>query len=178
MSMHKQSMALAVVAALAAVGVVLADDGPGLGEPLTAAEIEDGNFVVMPSGDGLPEGSGTAVEGEEIYRVHCLSCHGERGEGGLSDRLAGGHGSLDGSAPVRTVGSYWPYATTAFDYIRRAMPYQEPDVLSADEVYAVTAYLLYVNDIVERRERLDAATLPEVKMPNQDGFKWAWPDDR
>lgn len=160
-----------------AFGVALADESPGLGEPLSADAVAELNYVVMPDGSGLPVGGGSAVEGQRVFETHCIACHGEAGEGGINDRLAGGHGSLASAAPVRTVGSYWPHATTVFDYVRRAMPYQQPDLLSDDDVYAVTAYLLYVNGIVEEDERLDAESLPAVRMPNQDGFTWAWRPD-
>lgn len=151
-----------------------ADENPGLGQPLDADGLAAVDFVVMPDGDGLPPGGGDADEGEAVFATHCVTCHGEGGVGGINDRLAGGHGSVDSDEPVRTVGSYWPYATTVFDYVRRAMPYQQPDLLSDDDVYAVTAYLLYVNDIIDRGTRMDRESLPAVEMPNRDGFVWAW----
>lgn len=169
--------ALAGVIALtvaAGAATVHADESPDLGEPLSAEAIAELNYVVMPDGSGLPDGAGSAVEGERVFETHCIACHGAGGEGGINDRLAGGHGSLASAAPVRTVGSYWPHATTIFDYVRRAMPYQQPDLLSDDDVYAVTAYLLYVNGIVQKDERMSADALPKVRMPNQDGFSWAW----
>lgn len=152
----------------------LAQESPQLGEALTRAEVEAYDYVVLPDGTGLPAGSGTAREGRELYARHCLACHGEQGRDGINDRLAGGHGTLTGPDPDRTIGSYWPYATTVFDYVRRAMPYQQPGVLDDDEVYAVTAYLLYLNEIVGLEDRLDRATLPEIEMPNRDGFVWAY----
>ncbi|MDH4108575.1 MAG: c-type cytochrome [Gammaproteobacteria bacterium] len=164
---------------IALAGLVLpaaasAQDGPGLGEPLTAEQVAALDFVVMPDGSGLPDGSGDARTGAELYRQHCLACHGENGRDGVSDALAGGHGTIEGPVPEKTVGSYWPYATTVFDYIRRAMPYQEPGSLSEDEVYALTAYLLYLNEIVDEDQVLDRATLPAVRMPNRDNFVWAF----
>jgi len=156
---------------------VTANELPRLGEPLSHTEVDAVNFTVMPDGDGLPAGSGSAVEGRALYEQHCQACHGKQGEGTLNDRLVGGHGSLDGAQPVKTVGSYWPYATTLFDYLRRAMPYAAPGSLSNDETYAVTAYLLYLNDIVDEARVLNADTLPLVKMPNRDNFDWAWPDN-
>ena len=146
---------------------------PQLGRPLTDAEVVAVDFSVMPDGAGLPPGSGDAVQGELVYRQHCLACHGERGRDGINDRLAGGAGSLTSAAPVKTVGSYWPYATTLFDYIRRAMPYQSPGVLTDDQLYAVTAYVLHLNDILARDEVLDAERLPALEMPNRGGFVWA-----
>ena len=132
------------------------------------------DHVVTPDGDGLPPGSGNARLGEALYEQHCIACHGAGGENGINDRLAGGHGSIRSEQPVRTVGSYWPYATTIFDYLRRAMPYQDPGTLDDDEVYSLTAYLLYVNGIVDAETRIDAESLPNVKMPNRDNFVWAY----
>jgi len=154
--------------------VAIAQQRPNLGEPLSAEEVEAINFVVTPDGEGLPSGSGSVSEGAEVYAQHCLACHGEEGEAGINDRLAGGHGTMRSEAPVKTLGSFWPYATTVFDYVRRAMPYQDPGSLSDDEVYALTAYLLFINDIVEDDATLDADTLPEVAMPNKENFVWAY----
>jgi cytochrome c len=128
----------------------------------------------MPDGDGLPAGSGNAVRGRDIYEQNCLACHGDNGTGGVNDALSGGRGSLTGPQPKKTVGSYWPYATTIFDYVRRAMPYQTPGSLSSDEIYAVTAYLLFVNDIVAADTEMNAESLPRVKMPNRDNFVWGY----
>jgi cytochrome c len=156
------------------MGEALADDGPGLGQELTAVELAAVDFTIMPDGDGLPPGSGNAVSGRDIYNQNCLACHGENGTGGVNDVLAGGHGSLTGSQPQKTVGSYWPYATTVFDYVRRAMPFQSPGSLSSDELYAVTAYLLFVNDIIAEDAEMSAESLPQVKMPNRDNFVWGY----
>ena len=169
---YRKGLCSAAAAMLSAAA--LAQESPQLGEALSAEEVDAYDFVVLPDGDGLPMGSGTAREGRELYAQHCLACHGESGRDGINDVLAGGHGTLEGPQPEKTVGSYWPYATTIFDYVRRAMPYQQPGTLSADEVYALTAYLLHINGIVDIEERLDAETLPEVRMPNRDGFVWAY----
>lgn len=150
-----------------------ADEGPGLGEPLVAERIAEIDYVVMPDGSGLPDGAGTAAAGAAIYGRHCVACHGANGSDGINDALVGGHGSIDGESPVKTVGSYWPYATTLFDYIRRAMPYQQPGSLSPDEVYSLTAYILYLNGIVAEAERVDADSLAGIRMPNRDNFVWA-----
>jgi len=160
------------------VGLALAANtahgqSPGLGQPVTAAELAAIDFTIMPDGTGLPEGSGSAVQGAALYQQHCLACHGDKGVGGSNDRLAGGHASLDTNRPVKTVGSYWPYATTIFDFIRRAMPYTAPGSLSNNQIYALTAYLLYINDIIAEQTVLDAKSLPEVDMPNRDNFAWA-----
>jgi cytochrome c len=147
---------------------------PGLGSPATVQELHAADITIMPDGEGLPAGSGDAATGADLYRSHCLACHGERGTGGINDTLAGGRGSLTSPTPLKTIGSYWPYATTLFDYVRRAMPYRTPGVLSDDQVYAVTAYLLFVNGIIGERVEMNAHTLPAVRMPNRDNFRWAF----
>lgn len=152
----------------------IAQDSPGLGEPVDADTLAKIDYTVLPNGDGLPAGSGTAAEGAGIYASHCIACHGEAGEGSVNDALAGGHGSLASDQPKKTVGSYWPYATTVFDYIRRAMPLQSPGTLNNDELYAVTAYILHINGIVGEDVVMDAKALPAVKMPNREGFSWAF----
>jgi cytochrome c len=149
-------------------------DGPGLGELVDAETLAQIDYTVMPTGEGLPDGSGTAAEGATVFAQHCIACHGADGEGTLNDRLVGGQGSLTSERPVKTVGSYWPYATTVFDYIRRAMPLQQPGILSDDEIYAVTAYLLYRNGIIGENERMSEEALPAVSMPNRSGFSWAY----
>ena len=142
------------------------------GRPATEAEIKAMDFTVLPNGAGLPKGHGDAVHGRALYEQQCQECHGVRGEGqsGKYPALAGGAGSLNSINPQKTVGSYWPYATTVWDYINRAMPYDKPGSLSADEVYALTAYLLNLNDIIRDDEVMNAKTLPQVKMPNRNGF--------
>lgn len=152
----------------------LADESPGLGEAVDAETIAAIDYTVMPDGEGLPPGAGSAAEGRDVFNQNCIACHGTEGEGTLNDQLVGGHGSIGTDNPVKTVGSYWPYATTVFDYIRRAMPLQTPGVLSNDELYAVTAYLLFMNGIVAEDEVLSAESLPAVEMPNRDGFSWAY----
>jgi hypothetical protein len=144
---------------------------PRFGQPISAADIAAWDITVGPDGAGLPAGSGTAKVGQPVYVEKCQACHGEKGTGGINDPLAGGIGSLAaGKIPVRTVGSYWPWPTTLFDYIRRAMPFQTPKSLSADEVYALSAYILSLNGIVGEDVVMDAQTLPKVRMPNRDGF--------
>jgi S-disulfanyl-L-cysteine oxidoreductase SoxD len=154
----------------------LAQPGPGLGVPATPEQIAGWDISIGPDGQGLPAGSGDAEAGERVYQQKCLACHGVEGAGQPNDRLAGGHGTLTDAAPVRTVGSYWPYATTIFDYVRRAMPYQEPQSLTVDETYALTAYLLHINGIIGRDEEMNAESLPAVVMPNRDNFVVAFPD--
>ena len=127
-------------------------------------------IMVAPDGTGLPEGSGTAVEGRDVFAGKCAKCHGEKGEGGDGPALVGGRGSLATPKPKKTVGSYWPYVTTVWDYVNRAMPFNQAGTLKPAEVYAVVAYVLYLNDIVGEKQALNAKSLPKVKMPNRDGF--------
>jgi S-disulfanyl-L-cysteine oxidoreductase SoxD len=144
--------------------------GFGFGRGATAQEVAAWDISIPPSGAGLPAGSGSARQGESVYVAKCQSCHGVKGVGKPADPLVGGIGSLASGKAVLTVGSYWPYATTLFDYIRRAMPTTNPMSLSDSEVYALTAYVLHLNGIVGEDATLNALTLPQVKMPNRDGF--------
>jgi cytochrome c len=141
-----------------------------IGTPANAADIAAWNIDVAPDGRGLPAGSGDVATGGQIFAAKCAACHGAKGEGVIGDRLIGGRGTLTSANPLRTVGSYWPYATTLFDYIRRAMPYNAPQSLSADEVYALSAWILNQNGIVPDDARLDAHSLAAIRMPNRDGF--------
>jgi cytochrome c len=149
--------------------------GPNLGREVRPEEIAVWDITIPPDGSGLPPGSGTAAEGCAVYNAKCAGCHGVKGVKGPADPLVGGIGTLGSKKPVQTVGSYWPYATTLFDYIRRAMPFNAPQSLSNDEVYAVSAYLLFLNGIIGPEARMDAETLPRVEMPNRDGFVSYWP---
>ncbi len=144
----------------------------GFGRPATKAEIEAADIDVRADGTGLPPGHGSVEEGATIFATQCAACHGTGGEAPInaSLRLTGGRGTLTMPSAVMTVGSYWPYAPTLFDYIRRAMPFNAPRSLTDDQVYAVTAYVLRLNDIVADRTVLDAASLSQVRMPNRDGF--------
>jgi mono/diheme cytochrome c family protein len=151
-------------------GAALAES-PDLGKAVSPAEIASWDISIGPDGAGLPPGSGTPQQGEQVYLAKCLACHGEKGAGKPNDQLVGGQGSLGpGQAPVKTVGSYWPYATTLFDYVRRAMPLNESKSLGDDEVYAVVAYILQLNGVIGENDTIDAQTLPKVRMPNRDGF--------
>ena len=147
---------------------------PALGVAASAEEVARSDISIPPSGAGLPPGSGTARQGAGVYAAKCVACHGEKGAGKPADALAGGIGSLATPRPVRTVGSYWPYATTLFDYVRRAMPINAPLSLTDDEVYAVSAYVLYLNGIVAEDAPMTATTLPLVNMPNRNGFINEW----
>jgi S-disulfanyl-L-cysteine oxidoreductase SoxD len=167
MSMHKR---LALSAAIFVTVPALAQ-APQFGQAIAPADIAPWDISIGPDGAGLPPGRGTARGGEAVYAATCQACHGEKGAGGPNDALVGGFGSLAaGKSPVKTIGSYWPHATTLFDYIRRAMPFPETKSLTNDEVYAVSAYILNLNGIVGTDEVLDAQSLPNVKMPNRDGF--------
>lgn len=144
----------------------------GLGTLATPEQIRGWDIDVRPDGAGLPPGQGTVAQGEKVFAEQCSACHGEKGQNPAKgfDRLVGGKGTLATPKPVQTVGSYWPYATTVFDYVRRAMPFTAPQSLSNDEVYSVVAYLLFLNDIVPREAVMNAQELKKVKMPNADGF--------
>src|SRR5262247_3588103 len=150
-------------------------EGPNLGREATPAQVAGWDISVGPDGAGLPPGKGTAAAGALVYEQKCQACHGARGVGQPNDRLVGGQGTLASKTPVKTIGSYWPYATTVFDYLRRAMPYIQPQSLTNDEVYAVTAYLLHLNGIIAETSVMDADTLPKVRMPNRENFILAYP---
>jgi S-disulfanyl-L-cysteine oxidoreductase SoxD len=167
--MSTRSLLLVALAASTA-GAALAQDAPRLGRPATPAEIESWDITVAPDGEGLPHGSGTARQGEAVYVAKCQGCHGEKGSGGPNLALAGGKGTIGSDKQIKSIGSFWPYATTIFDYVFTSMPYQETKSLTHDETYAVTAYLLYINDIVGENEVIDAQTLPKVRMPYRDKF--------
>jgi hypothetical protein len=144
---------------------------PNLGRPLTPEDVAPWDISIAPDGTGLPPGSGTMAQGETVYVAACQGCHGERGAGKPNDALVGGQGSLAANGmPIKTVGSFWPYATTLFDYIRRAMPLNAPKSLTNDQVYAVCAYILQLNGIIGANDTMDARSLPAVRMPNHDGF--------
>jgi len=150
-------------------------EGPNLGREATPAQIAGWDISVGPDGAGLPPGRGTPAAGATVYEQKCQACHGAGGAGQPNDRLVGGQGTLASRAPVKTIGSYWPYATTVFDYVRRSMPYIQPHSLSNDEVYAVTAYLLHLNGIIGETDEMNAQALPKVKMPNQPNFIVVYP---
>lgn len=164
----KSAALITLLAASASPGLA---QGFGLGRPALPEEIAAWNHDIGPSGADLPTGSGTVLGGEEIFAEKCASCHGDFAEGiGNWPKLAGGRGTLDRDDPLKTVGSYWPHLTTAFDYIRRSMPYGNAGTLTDDEVYAITAYILYSNDLVDDEFELSDQNLLDVKMPNADGF--------
>ncbi len=166
---------LIFAAALAALSAPTLAEDLGLGTVPTPEQIAGWDKDVRPDGMGLPPGSGTAEKGEPIFLEKCAMCHGDFGEGmGRWPVLAGGFDTLTDQwpegRPEKTVGSYWPYATTLFDYIWRAMPFPEPKSLTPEEVYALTAYVLYLNDIVDYDEEINQDNLASIEMPNRDGF--------
>jgi len=142
----------------------------GVGRRPTPEELTAADTAIGPAGIELPAGSSSASQGRSVFTARCASCHGTTGKEGPNDVLAGGQGTLGTPKPVRTVGSYWPYATTLFDYIRRAMPYLTPGVLTDEEVYGATAYVLFLNGLIGEQDVVDAKTLPALRMPNRDGF--------
>src|SRR3989475_6471810 len=142
----------------------------GLGRTATDEEIRAWNIDVSPTGEGLPPGKGTAKQGAQVFASKCAMCHGPTGKEGPKDRLVGGQGTLTTGKPIKTIGSYWPYATTLYDFINRAMPFNAPGSLNPDEIYSVIAWLLFQNGIVKDDAVIDARTLPQVQMPNRNGF--------
>lgn len=178
MAALRTSSAIALVAFLAAGPALWAAEpvtAPlGIGRPASAHDIATNDLTVLPDGTGLPAGKGSAAQGAILYAARCAACHGDRGEGRADfHALVGGRGSLAGDKPVLTVGSYWPHATTLFDYIRRAMPYEGSGDLSANDIYALTAWILAENKIVGRKAVMTEKTLPGVQMPNKEGFESA-----
>jgi S-disulfanyl-L-cysteine oxidoreductase SoxD len=170
MSMRRILVA-AAPALLALASPLFAQQSPNLGKPISQEDLASWDISIGPDGAGLPPGSGTVKQGEAVFAAKCQACHGEKGAGRPNDSLVGGQGSLPGDKPpIKTVGSYWPYATTLFDYIRRAMPLNESKSLTNDEVYGVVAYLLNLNGIIPQSETMNAQSLPKVTMPNHDGF--------
>ncbi len=168
--MSTRNALLAACWVVVGCGAALAES-PNLGKAASAEEIAAWDISIGPEGAGLPPGSGTPQQGEQVYLTKCVACHGEKGAGKPNDQLVGGQGSLGpGQTPVKTVGSYWPYATTLFDYVRRAMPLNESKSLRDDEVYAVVAYILQLNGVIAESDTIDAQMLPKVRMPNRDGF--------
>ena len=142
----------------------------GIGRTATPEEIAGWNIDIAPDGAGLPSGHGDVTEGRAIFGEKCAACHGAEGEGTPMDRLVGGVGTIFDAKPKKTVGSYWPYATTLFDFVRRAMPFDAPQSLTPDQVYAVCAYVLYLNKLVPEDVVLDSQTLPKIEMPNRSHF--------
>lgn len=174
--MSMREMAVVLLCRLAA-SVALAGDAvgsetvaPRLGQPIEAAAAARFDLNVFPEGRGLPPGQGNAIQGRALFKAQCAVCHGDGGRGASAEELAGGSEPLTSEWPDKTIGLYWPHATTIFDFVRRAKPMTAPGSLSADEVYALTAYLLYANRVIGEHDEINAKTLPEVRLPNRDGF--------
>ena len=166
---------LALAVAAFASSVMLAQS-PGLGHPITEADVAAWDISVLPDGTGLPPGSGTPAQGAKIFVTRCALCHGPEGKGGANAALVGGEPLTTGIDATKTVANFWPYATTLFDFTRRAMPWTQPRSLTSDEVYALTAYILSLNRIIGENDVMNAQTLPKVRMPNRDGFIVRFPD--
>lgn len=175
MSMRNALMAAALACS---TGLALADP-PKLGKPVTEADVANWDVAAMPSGAGLPPGSGTAIQGAKVFAEKCALCHGEGAKGGPVHRnpMFGGRPLTEGIDTPKTIGNFWGHATTVFDFTRRGMPFNQPrQNLTMDEIYATTAYLLFLNKIIGENEVMDAKTLPQVKMPNRDNFIIRFPD--
>src|SRR5215471_11155034 len=161
---------LSLVTLVGALALVAQSPKYGVGRPPTEEQIRGLGTAIAPDGTGLPEGSGTAATGREIFAARCSKCHGEKARGDVGPALVGGQGTLNTAKPLKTVGSYWPYATTVWDYVNRAMPFDRPGLLKPPEVYSVVAYILNLNDIIGNDQVMDAKSLTKVKMPNRNGF--------
>ena len=173
MYMHNWVLGIALGAGIA--GAAMAADLPNLGKPIDPGDIAPWDISIMPDGTGLPPGSGTPVQGAPIFAQKCAMCHGENGKGGIAAPVTNfaPKASLDGG---KSIANFWPYATTVFDFIRRAMPYNKPHSLTDQEVYALTAYVLRLNNLIGENDVIDAKTLPNVKMPNRDNFIIRFPE--
>ena len=178
MSTLEKAVRVTCIAIVLGLGAANAADGPHFGTPISAADLAPWDISIGPDGVGLPPGSGTPAQGAAVYADHgCAACHGDNGIGGPVGPLVGG-GPLNATdrAPEKLIGNYWPYATTIFDFVRRAMPWQQPKTLTDNEVYALTAYILALNKIIDQNDVMNAETLPKVRMPNRDGFVSRYPD--
>src|SRR5580692_2572712 len=175
MSTRDRTLAICALALAIAAGAALAAEISHLGRPISQADLAAWDINILPDGRNLPPGRGTAAEGGAIFAEKCALCHGDNGRGGHAVRLIGGppKASLDGG---KTIANYWPYATTLFDFIRRAMPFTQPRSLTDQEVYSLVAYILAENKLIGEDDEINAATLPKVRMPNRDNFVVQFPD--
>ena len=170
-----RSNRLAVLFLILSPTTVASEPGPQLGKRLSAQEIQAMDRHVFPDGTGLPEGQGNAQQGAMTYAQKCAHCHGSKGAGGTAGELVG-HSPLDGPHPDQSIGNYWPYASTLFDFIQRSMPLDAPGSLSANEIYSLCAYLLELNGVIRAGTTIDQKTLAEIGMPNRNGFISLWPE--
>lgn len=179
MDAYGTSVSKPLTAAIGTLAIALAgvwtawpaeEAGDGVGRPAADAEIRAWDIDVNSNGEGLPPGRGTVKQGAHVFASKCAVCHGPTGVEGPKDRLVGGRNTLKTAKPIKTIGSYWPYATTLYDYIYRAMPFTAPQTLTPDETYSVVAWLLFRNEIIEEDKVIDAQTLPKIQMPNRNGF--------
>lgn len=155
---------------------VQAQDSPHLGKPISESDVAAWDISILPDGTGLPQGSGTPAQGAQVFAAKCAVCHGENGKGGAAAALVGGEPLTAGIETTKTIANFWPYATTIFDFTRRAMPWPRPRTLTNDEVYALTAFILAQNKIIGASDVMNAQTLPKVRMPNRDGFIPRFPE--
>ena len=169
--MSTRKIAVALVAGALAAGAAFAQS-PKLGKPIAEVDIAPWDVAAMPDGRGLPDGKGSAVEGAKMFAEKCAACHGEGGKGGPGNAapMFGGQPLTNGIDTPKTIGNFIGYSTIVFDFVRRAMPYQQPRSLTSDEVYALTAYLLFINKVIGETDVMDKQSLPKVKMPNRDNF--------
>ena len=167
---------VAVALLLVTTATVSLAETPHLGKPLDEAAIANWDISILPDGTGLPKGSGTSAQGAVVFAEKCSACHGDNAKGGAAAALVDDRKLAGISASQKTIKNFWPYATTIFDFIRRAMPFTAPRSLSDDEVYALTAYILAENKLIDANATMNAETLPKVKMPNRDNFIIRFPD--
>lgn len=171
MSMLRKIISVTALVAIAVTSFLASSqETVRLGTPISEDQLTEFDLVAEPNGNGFPSGSGTARQGKAVYDANCAACHAANGEGISGNTVIVGGDMNSEGPPLRTVGSYWPYASTVFDFVRRAMPADNPKSLSDEEVYQVVAYVLYLNGIVGEDQVLNAETLPDIEMPNADGF--------
>ncbi len=170
--MPKVIVSVLVILLLSSTGPVslAQEQSVGLGTPVSEDQLDDFDLIAAANGEGFPAGSGTALQGKGVYESRCQACHSARGEGTVANTQLVGGNMQSAEPPVRTVGSFWPYASTLFDFIRRAMPADAPKSLSDTEVYQVTAYVLYMNGIIDQYKIINRESLLDIKMPNREGF--------
>ena len=176
MSTRNALFMLVVAMLVGSYARVVAQDTPHLGKAISEADVAAWDISILPDGTGLPAGSGTPDQGSMVFATKCAVCHGENGKGGSAAALIGGQPLTSGIETPKTIANFWPFATTLFDFTRRAMPWPRPRTLTNDEVYALTAFILAQNKIIGASDVMNAHTLPKVRMPNRDGFVPRFPE--